>query len=77
MSRYNKSLRLNETDKRVLQIARTLPQCAALFEVGGLGGIAPRDVGLMVYAITAELNAPLDDVCHGLAKLSASGRFVQ
>ncbi len=77
MSRYNKSIRLNDTDKRVLAAARKTPECAPLFEVGGMDGIPPRKIGEMVHALTDCLKEPIDDVCHGLAKLSASGRFAQ
>lgn len=77
MSRYNRTIRLNETDKAVLAIARQLPECFPLFAAGGLTGLKPKAIGRMVIAITERLNADMDDVCHGLAKLSASGRFAQ
>lgn len=77
MSRYNRSIILTPVDKRVLAVARQTPECAPLFEAGGMDGIKPKAIGKMVQAITERLNEPMDDVCHGLAKLSASGRFAQ
>lgn len=77
MSRYNRAIRLSDVDKRLLAVARTTPECAPLFEGGGMDGIPPRKIGKMVHALTEQLQEPIDDVCHGLAKLSASGRFAQ
>lgn len=77
MSRFNKSIRLDATDKRVFAAAQANPICAALFEAGGMHGLKPRKIGLIVQELTTALEAPMDDVCHALAKLSASGRFTQ
>ncbi len=78
MSRYNSAIRLSETDKRVLRAARETDACAPLFEAGGMSGVAPRKIGEATKALSERLaDLTLDDVCVGLAKLSASGRLAQ